>query len=116
MSYFDQKKLRAEIVQATAYVRQTLNQHGVDHRFTFKVIVEGSADRADAKLRFNFDISGYYGTSVESPQLSDALNELLRRMGFDTAHKAELLTFDPAEAERLAVLQTPVAAPPQPQE
>ena len=108
MTYFDQKKLRAEIVQATAFIRDVLTQHGIDNRFTLKLIVEGSADRADAKLRFNFDLSGYYGTSVESPQLSDAVTELLRRMGFDEAHKAELLTYDPEKAAELAELQKPV--------
>lgn len=112
MTYFDQKKLRAEIVQATAYIRDTLVHHDIDNRFTLKLIIEGSADKADAKLRFNFDISGYYGTSVESPQLSDAVAELLRRMGFDQTHKAELLTYDPEEAARLAELQAPTPARP----
>lgn len=112
MSYFDQKKLRAEIVQATAFIRDTLQRHGVDSRFTLKLIVEGSADKADAKLRFNFDISGYYSSSVESPQLSDAVAELLRRNGFDEKHKAELLTYDADEAARLAELQAPTPAKP----
>ena len=111
MSYFDQKKLRAEIVSATEFVRETLTSRGCDSRFTLKLIVEGSADKADAKLRFNFDVSGYYSSSVESPQLSDAVNELLRRMGFDEAHKAELLTYDPDKEAEIERLQRPVAAP-----
>ena len=111
MSYFDQKKLREEIVQATQFIRDVLMMHGIENRFTLKLIVEGSADKVDAKLRFNFDVSGYYGTSVESPQMSDAINELLRRMGFDEAHKAELLTYDPDKEAEIERLQRPVAAP-----
>jgi hypothetical protein len=116
MTWFEQKALRAEVIKAAEFIRSELERHDADGRFTLRMVVEGSADRKDATLKFEFDMNRNYGTSVSSPNLSDAVGELLRRMGFDKLHSAELLTFDPAEADRLAVLQTPVAAPPQPQE
>lgn len=112
MTYFDQTKLRRQIVFATGYVRDVLTQHGYDGRFTLQIRIEGSADKADAKLQFDFDLSRNYGSHVISPVLSEAVNELMRRMGFDKINQAELLTYDADEAERLAEMQTPRAAPP----
>ena len=112
MTYFDQTKLRRQIVFATGYVRDVLTQHGYDGRFTLCMKVEGSADKADAKLTFDFDLSRNYGSHVLSPVLCDAVNELMRRMGFDKINQAELLTFDADAAEKLAELQAPRAASP----
>ena len=53
-----------------------LTQHGYDGRFTLQIRIEGSADKADAKLQFDFDLSRNYGSHVISPVLSEAVNEL----------------------------------------
>ena len=116
MAWFDQRALRAQMVRAAEYIRHELTRYGCDENFTLTVEVKGSADKADARLKFSFDTSRNYGTSVNSPNLSDAVAELLRRRGFDKLHEAELLTYDADEAERLAGLQAPVPAPPEPQQ
>ena len=116
MAWFDQTALRAQMVRAAEYIRQELTRYGCDEQFTLTIEVKGSADKADARLKFSFDTSRNYGTGVNSPNLADAVSELLRRRGFDKLHEAELLTYDSAEAERLADLQRPIPAPPEPRE
>jgi hypothetical protein len=115
MAWFNQTLLRAEIVKAAQFIRQELMARGCDERFTLSVEVAGSADKADATLKFKFDTSRNYGSSVTSPHLADAVDEFLRRRGFDKKHEAELLTYDPDEAEKLSTLQAPIPAPPEPQ-
>lgn len=116
MAWFDQRALRAQMVRAAEYIRHELTRYGCDENFTLTVEVKGSADKADARLKFSFDTSRNYGTSVNSPNLSDAVAEQLRRRGFDKLHEAELLTYDADTAEKLAELQRPVPAPPEPQQ
>jgi hypothetical protein len=117
MAYeFDQTVLRAEIAEAAAFIRGKMQAYDVDCRFTLKIEIEGSADKRDAVLKFNIDFNRNYGVSVSSPRLDAALNELLHRMGFDKAHQALLLTHDETEAARLAGLQAPIPASPEPQD
>jgi hypothetical protein len=116
MAWFDQKALRAEMVRAAEYIRGELTRHGCEENFTLSIEVKGSADKADARLKFSFDTSRNYGTGVNSPNLADAVSELLRRRGFDKLHEAELLTYDPLRAAEIERAQQPVAAPPQPQD
>jgi hypothetical protein len=110
--HFNQRELRAQIVLAAEFIRARLTEYDYDGRFTLKIEIEGTADKRDAKLTFNFDLARNYGTAVHSPNLDDAVNEMIRRMGFDKLHQAELLTYDADEAEKLAELQTPIPAPP----
>lgn len=116
MAWFDQTMLRGEIVDVAHYIRHELTAQGYDGRFTLNIKIEGSADKADATLKFDFDLSRNYGNHVCSPNLSDAVHELMRRMGFDKVHSAELLTYDAGEAETLAGLQAPRPASPEPQD
>jgi hypothetical protein len=109
---WDQRKLRSEIVEATAFIRSKLQSYDCDSRFTLCIKIEGSPDKRDATLTFDFDLSRNYGNHVVSPVLANAVNEMMHRMGFDKRNQAELLTYDPAEAATLAELQTPVPAPP----
>ena len=118
MAYFDQTKLRAEIVKAAAFIRDTTGGDN-DSRlgsFTMTIEVKGSLDKTDAKLKFAFDFSRYYGNHVSSPRLDEALAEILRRMDFDEVHKAELLTYDADEAAKIERLQQPVPAAPEPRD
>ena len=112
MAYFDQRVLRAEIVKATDFIRHTLMRYSCDENFTMTIEVKGSADKADARLKFGFDTSRYYGTTVNSPVLHEAVSELLRRRGFDKVHEAELLTYDADKEHELAGLQAPTPASP----
>ena len=114
MPFFGQQALRAEIIRAATFVRETVAFDEADKlgRFTLTIEIKGSCDKADAGLQFSFDFSRYYGTQVKSPRLDAALSEILRRMDFDAVNQAELLSYDADKEQELAELQAPTPALP----
>lgn len=84
--------LRKEVAEAARAFRQVLRDRNIGLNFSLEITVSGSVQQEDARIAFKVDYTNASGIGVTGSSMSKAVEELLRREGWQSENAPLMLS------------------------
>jgi hypothetical protein len=81
------KSLEAQFIRTAQAIREHIASFDTISSFSFELSANGRTQSGDLKVEFTVAPNDWSGSKVVSNSIESAVNEMLRREGFDLTHK-----------------------------